>query len=230
MRSPFSPDGARLYERTESELLVRDAATLEEVTRFAWSAAVSFLGVSPSGALIGASDDGTSWRDPETFAVQRTLGARLTSISFSADGALGVATSASATLHFVTADGVELTRAAPPSAAFPQIVDPAADRFGAAGRPVSGSKLAVAESTAGGVYFELERFAWATTPTKYDRELFDVATRDSIRRFSSSTLAGSTRDGRSLSELPAAALSADGSKLYTLEIGPAEPYVATWCR
>lgn len=115
----FSP--SELYLTDGNQVQVLSAQTLAARRAFAITPGSTFVGIAPSGAFVTTSKDGTSWWDPATGARLRTIPGALQRVSWSADGALGVATRSDALLVvFRESDGqvlLELPLFAPLSTA-----------------------------------------------------------------------------------------------------------------
>ncbi|MET0339765.1 MAG: WD40 repeat domain-containing protein [Polyangiales bacterium] len=107
-----SPDLKRLYVHLrdgeavlDEQLVVFDGALQGPIARFAWPAGGNFPGVAPDGTLVVAEAEVTTFRDPDTGAVRRTVDDVLTRITWSADRKLAAALGTSTMLHLVRARG-----------------------------------------------------------------------------------------------------------------------------
>ena len=120
----FSPDSARLYTRVGGSIRLVASADLSPIGQFDWPADAVFLGISPTGNVVGSVGGATSWWDPMTGAIVRTEGYPLAAATWSADGRFGAGTGDPARLfHFWReADAAQLcappadTTSAPPLA------------------------------------------------------------------------------------------------------------------
>lgn len=84
----FSPDGRALYGMDGGELAVRDVPSLAPLRRLALGQGVKFRGLSPDGLLVAADARKTTWHDPATGAVVRSLPYALDTMVWSPDGSL----------------------------------------------------------------------------------------------------------------------------------------------
>lgn len=220
----YAHDGAQLYVASEDLVSVRDAETLVELARFAWSPDSRFLGLSPTGDVIAASASETVWWDPATGLARRRVPEALTDVAFSDDGALGAGSGGGALVRLWTEhDGTERCRLPPRDAALPLLTAPE-PALTASYRPSSLNRVSVVGSSADGRVVVTrtvgsEGAAWFS--------LIDAVTNRTLRAFAANPPA--VHAGRG----PPIALSEDGEQAYTLEAEGVlghDPYVAVWCR
>ncbi|MET0342999.1 MAG: WD40 repeat domain-containing protein [Polyangiales bacterium] len=220
----FSADGARLFVAKDDSVIVRDAQTLAEIRRFAWSPDSRFLGRSPAGDVVAASAYETVWWDPTTGLARRRVSEALTEVTFSQDGVLGAASTGSTLVrlwsekdgaercHLPRRDAAVPVLDAPPPQPTAGYVPSASNRVSLVGRSQDGSVLAT--RTAGN-----DGTSWVS--------LIDATSNRTLRAFAINPSTVYVDRG------PGVALSEDGYKAYTLEAEGVlghDPYVAAWCR
>ena len=98
----FSPDGATLYTLDGTTVEVRDGHTLSVTGRLD-APPGTFVAVTPGGALLFADEatQTTVWWDPGWGATRRTAHSRVSTPTWTADGALGASTGRAGTLFHV---------------------------------------------------------------------------------------------------------------------------------
>jgi hypothetical protein len=110
----LSNDGKHTYQRAGDDVVTYDVASQQPIGRFSWLPPARFLGISPRGHLVAASERDTTWWDPATGSAVRTVGEVLTEVSWSADGLMGTGSGPTALLRvWRESDGVDLLRLPP---------------------------------------------------------------------------------------------------------------------
>ncbi|HVT08995.1 MAG TPA: WD40 repeat domain-containing protein [Polyangia bacterium] len=105
----FAPDSARFYVQEGDVVTAIAARSLQRLGSFPLAAGSTFQAVAPNGSLVTTTAGATSWWDPATGAVTRTLPFSADQIAWSADGGVEVVTGGGALFHaYRPADGVEL--------------------------------------------------------------------------------------------------------------------------
>ena len=108
----FTPEGAAFYVRQGNVVSSLGAQTLQPVGSFPLASDAVFRAVAPNGDLVTTNASSTSWWDPATGAVTRTLSFAADQIVWSQDGALEIVTGGGALFQaFRTADGSALCSA-----------------------------------------------------------------------------------------------------------------------
>ena len=222
----FSADGAQIVVRTADAVVALAAGDLREAWRFPLDPAITFLGVAPSGAVVGTDGSTTTWWAPVTGRIARKLDDALTRIAWSKDGVLAVGVGKKELAHVLReTDGVELFRG-PERGVAPPLADPAADRHGNVWSGQTPTNE-LARSLDGRVQARLA-FAYDLPhgAGRYFRlEVVDTTRGEVVRTFPASNV----YEGH-IEELYAA-LSGDGGKLYTRAgYGASRDHVAVWCR
>jgi hypothetical protein len=205
----FSPDGGRLYTRTETSVIALASTDLHPISQTSWPGEVTFLGVSPAGDLVGSIGGATSWWNPTTGDVVRTERYQISAVTWSSDGRFGAGTGDPARLfHFWReADARSLCE----PAADPTIAPPLASL----GTPGPARVMEAATSADGSVTVTAA-FVVHTHSTDYDAlAVTDTASGGLLRQF-----------GAVIGVQPIAISVPAGERLYTTE-GSA---IAVWCR
>ncbi|HEY7374781.1 MAG TPA: WD40 repeat domain-containing protein [Polyangia bacterium] len=205
----FSPDGARLYTRAADAITARATTDLHAAGQFAWPVDAVFLGISPSGDIVGTVGGQTSWWDPATGAVVRSASYPLAAATWSSDGRFGAGSGDPASLfHFWReADGAPLCAPAADTTSAPSLAS--------LGTPGPFQPPQTAASVDGSLTVTAS-FIVHTHAADYDvLTVKDAASGDILRRF------GATVDTQPIAiSVPA------GDRLYTA----AGSDVAIWCR
>jgi hypothetical protein len=204
----FSRNGSRLFTQVGDAVVVLGTADLREVGRFSWPAGTAFLGVSPGGWLVGAGAGVTSWWDPSSGKIVRQAPYALEplSLSWSADGRLGVGLGGGALVHlWREADGAELCAPAPSGAAAPPLSSLGDTSYAAPGAAVAPGQPVVAVNRA---VVHTHSSDWTAV------HVLDAATGAELRVF------GAAPQPRAI------AIGDGGGRLFTEE----GPDVAVWCR
>jgi WD40 repeat protein len=113
----FSADGSRVLVN-DTDVDVRDAASLASVSRFALPRLAELRAVAPNGTVVASSPGATFWLDVGSGRVIRQRVGATTEISWSADGGSAVRSGdIGALFHVSTPDGErdDCALAAPPS-------------------------------------------------------------------------------------------------------------------
>jgi WD40 repeat protein len=205
----FSPDGAVLYTRTGTTISAVASSDLHPIGQLSWPAEVIFLGVSPSGELVGSVGGVTSWWDPTTGEVLRTESFPLTAVTWSDDGRFGAGTGDAASLfHFWReVDGAQLCAPAADTTTAPPLAS-----LGTVGPTSAPGSV----TSADGSVTITASFVVHTHATDYDAlAVTETATGTLLRQF-----------GATVGVEPIAISTPGGERLYT----PEGPDIAVWCR
>ncbi|MET0344365.1 MAG: WD40 repeat domain-containing protein [Polyangiales bacterium] len=219
----YSVDGARLHVRTRDGVVTLASHDLHEEARFSLAPDATFLGASPGGALTVSDARTTTWLDPLTGAVRRTLDDRLAHPVWSRDGAVVAAAGTNALVHVLQElDGAALWRA-PPRGVVPSLGDASLDQRGLRyDEATLDGRLAASADARIEVRKRVDTVLPHGAGTIMALEVHDSTTGKVVLR---------TRG--MYSDRPTvvyAALSADGQKLY-LRAAPRLPdYIAIFCR
>jgi WD40 repeat protein len=128
----FSHDGSRLYTQTGTTVATVGTTDLHGIASFTWPTGTTFVALSPGEDLLGTAGGSTSYFDPATGAVVRTLAFPLTSAVWTADGRFADGSGDPSVLfHFwVESSGAQLcdpaagTGSAPPIASLGTTIPP----------------------------------------------------------------------------------------------------------
>ena len=105
----FAPDSATLYVQEAGVVLSLDARTLRPLGSFQLGDGDIFKAVAPNGDLVAIGAGSTSWWDPATGTMVRSVPFAADQIAWSRDGGLEVLTGGGALFHaYRAADGAEL--------------------------------------------------------------------------------------------------------------------------
>lgn len=171
----FAPDRTAFYVQQGDVVLSLAAKTLEPLGSFPLAADAVFRAIAPNGDLVTTSASSTSWWDPATGAVTRTLPFAIDQIVWSQDGALEIVTGGGALFQaFRTADGTALCSAPAASPAIRYVAtSPASTQIGYA---YDDGTVEVESATAptGATRFK------ANTPAITDLALSDDGTRVAV--------------------------------------------------
>jgi hypothetical protein len=208
----FSRDSRRLFTVTDDgTLVVRDATDLHELGHVAWPYDDGgFRAVSPGDELVVSTGGETSWLDPVTGAVRRTLPRAIRRPVWTDDGLIGAAVDDDA-LFAVWREADAGALCAPPKLSEPA---PALDSLGTT-FPAGYADDATATSDDGTVTATRRFVLHAHATNYYSIEVTATASGEALRRFS--PIPDESRQiaiGRP-----------DGRHLYTPEGGA----VAGWC-
>jgi WD40 repeat protein len=203
----MSRDGQRVFALTDVGLTVLSTNDLQVITYFPWPADAKFLGVSPTDELVAAQGNSTSWWDPSTGEVIRTVPHPVDRIGWSADGryAAGTGDPAALVRVFRTSDGAELC--APPPRG------PAAPALATLGTTQAADGSA---TSADGSIAVTDEFVGHTHATNYTSLHVRQSVDGTVLR-----VFGANFEPRAI-----ALSSPAADRLYT----PAGPAVAVWCR
>jgi WD40 repeat protein len=203
----FSPDGAHLYIRSAGAIRIVATADLSAIGQFDWPADAAFVGVAPTGEIVGSIDGATSWWDPSTGGVVRTVDHPLTAAVWSRDGRFGAGTGDPARLFHFWREADAAPLCAPPADTT------TAPALASLGGPGPGENQSV--TSADGSVTITNAFVAHTHATNYDAlAVTDTTTGSLLRQF-----------GAAYSNAIAIS-SPSGAQLFT----PVGPDVAVWCR
>ncbi len=190
-------------------------ADLQPVKQFSWPDGTVFLGVSPAGNVVGstpiqASGGSTTWFDPATGAVVRTVGYPLQRIVWTPDGKLGAGTGDPAVLFHLWAepDGAALCA--------PAVSGPPAPALATLGTFDDPNLTPMLTSDNGSIVIT-NPFVIHTHATDWTALNVNAGNDGSLLRLFGATGGG----GR-----PIAISRPSGARLYTTQ----GPDVAVWCR
>jgi WD40 repeat protein len=219
----FSPDGTRLYALNGATIEVLATIDLHMLTSFSWPSGVAFVAVSPGGALLGSSGSSTSYFDPTSGAVVRTLPFPLASVVWTADGRFAVGSGDPAFLFhmWIESTGAELCDAAAGTGSAPPIAS-----LGTTIPPDTGPGSTSTTSADGSITATETFVIHGHSANFYADRLTVTSSGMLLRQF------GAYADA--IAPQPFLAISVpDGAKAYTPAVTAMQapgPDVAVWCR
>ncbi len=220
----FSHDGSRLFTQAAGNVVTLGTIDLHVVSTAPWPATATFLAVSPRDSLVASMGGTTTYVDPASGAVLRTLPFPLTNVRWTADGRFAVGSGDPAALFHFWAEPAGTQLCGPPaqSGSGPSIAS-----LGTPVPPNGNGTDSVSATSADGAVTETETFVLHNHATNlYADALTDTATGALLRQF------GAFPSG--LISGPFLALSApSGDKAFTpayLPFHAQGPDVAVWCR
>jgi len=205
----FSRDGGRLFTETGTTVSAVGASDLHPISQFTAPAGVTFLGVSPANELVGALSGTTSWWNPATGAIVKTLSYSLAAATWSGDGRFGAGTGDPAALFHFWRESDDGQLCGPPA---DSTTAPALASLGTAGP--AGENQTVTSSD--GTLTVSSAFVIHTHAASYDAlNVKATATGALLRQF-----------GATPGTQPSAISNPSGDRLYTTQGAD----VAAWCR
>jgi WD40 repeat protein len=220
----FSHDGAQLFTQTGGTVATRETIDLHVIATAPWTTGTTFLAVSPQDDLVASAGGATSYIDPASGAVLRTLPFALTTVRWTADGRFAVGSGDPGALFHFWAESAGTQLCAP--AAQPGS-GPAIASLGTPMPPNGNGTGSVSATSVAGTVTETETFVLHSHATNlYADTLTATATGALLRQF------GAFPSG--LVTGPFLALSVpSGDQAFTpayLPFHAAGPDVAVWCR
>ena len=111
----FSHDGTRLFTQTGGNVVTLGTVDLHVISTAPWPSGATFVAVSPQDNLVVSVGGATSYIDPGTGAVLRTLPFPLTTVRWTADGRFAVGSGDPAALFHFWAEPAGTQLCAPPA-------------------------------------------------------------------------------------------------------------------
>jgi len=220
----FSHDGGRLYTQNGAMVDTLGTIDLHLISSFTWPGATTFVAVSPGEDLLGTAGGSTSYFDPASGAVVRTLPFPLTSAVWTADGRFAAGSGDPAFLFhmWIESSGSSLCDPAAGTGTAPAI-----STLGTTPPPNDNGTGSVSTTSADGTITETETFVIHDHATNFYADRLTVTSSGALlRQFGAFTPA--------IDGVPFLAISIpNGARAYTpvaTAMLPPGPDVAVWCR
>jgi len=222
----FSHDGGTLYTQNGNLVGAVGATDLHAISSFTWPAGTTFVAVSPQNDLLGTVGGSTSYFDPASGAVVRTLSFPLTSASWTTGGGFGVGSGDPAALFhlWIESSGTQLCGPAAGTGSAPSIAS-----LGTTIPPnrTTSSSTPTTVTSADGSVTGTETFLIHGHATNFYADKLTVTSSGMLLR-----LFGAFADN--IDPMPFVAISVpDATKAYTPAVTAMQspgPDVAVWCK